>query len=336
MPRLTLATFNCENLLMRCDFRAAGIARGRERFTGIDDRARAERADALFNVLAEDDRTLTAQALAATGADVCAVQEIENLVTLTAFDQRYVAPLRTRAFAHRILEEGNDTRGIDIGLLSDLDVVRVHSHAHATFGRMNLRGPDGAGPNDLVFKRDCLEIDVVQDGRVLTLFLCHLKSMQGGRRATRPIRLAEAKAIRQIIEARFPKPAETDWVVLGDCNDFTEIDGVPQDDHGLMPLLKDGFAVDLLPLVESDPMQRWTHHFPDDDTYSALDHMLLSPRLAEQNRQASVKIIREGLPYRAARYQGFRFPGIGWGNPKASDHCPLAATLQFEGVALTP
>jgi endonuclease/exonuclease/phosphatase family metal-dependent hydrolase len=334
MPRIKLATFNCENLLMRCDFRAAGIAEARERFTGIDDPSKAERADALFNVLAEDDRTLTAQALAATGADVCALQEIENLVTLTAFDQRYLTKLRTSPFAERVLIEGNDQRGIDIGLLSDLAVTRVESHARASFGTRGLDPPPGFHRNDRIFRRDCLEVDVERDGRVLTLFLCHLKSMVGGRDATRPHRALEASAIRLIIEARFPKPAEADWIVLGDCNDFTEIDGRPVDDHGLMPLLANGFAIDLVPHRMADPLMRWTHHFPDENTYSALDHMLLSPRLAEQNPRADVRIIREGLPYRAERYDGFRFPGIGWGNPKASDHCPLAATLQFEGRAL--
>ena len=33
MPVLRLATFNCENLMMRCDFAHTGIARARERLT---------------------------------------------------------------------------------------------------------------------------------------------------------------------------------------------------------------------------------------------------------------------------------------------------------------
>ena len=91
MPELRLATFNCENLMMRCDFRRAGIANVRQRLTDVDNALVAEHVDSVFDVLSEDDRTLTAQALAATGADVCALQEVENLVTLTAFDTRYIA-----------------------------------------------------------------------------------------------------------------------------------------------------------------------------------------------------------------------------------------------------
>jgi hypothetical protein len=49
----------------------------------------------------------------------------------------------------------------------------------------------------------------------------------------------------------------------------------------------------------------------------------------------ATRIIRAGSPYHAARYTGLRFPGIGWMVPKASDHCPMAATLKFEGRALS-
>ena len=58
MPELRLATFNCENLMMRCDFARAGIKRARERLTEVDDAAVAAQVDSVFNVLSEDDRTL--------------------------------------------------------------------------------------------------------------------------------------------------------------------------------------------------------------------------------------------------------------------------------------
>ena len=113
MPELRLATFNCENLMMRCDFAHAGIKRARERLTEVDDATVAAQVDSVFNVLSEDDRTLTAEALGAAQADVCALQEVENLVTLTAFDTRYLARWSGGAFEERVLLEGNDTRGID-------------------------------------------------------------------------------------------------------------------------------------------------------------------------------------------------------------------------------
>lgn len=336
MPEIRLATFNCENLMMRCDFRRSGIPNARARLTEIDDNHVAEQVDSVFNVLSEDDRTLTAQALVATRAEVCALQEVENLVTLTAFDNRYVSRWAGRPFGERVLFEGNDTRGIDVGLLSQLPVVFQRSHARETWGRLGIRPPNGESVNDYAFRRDCLEVDIVKEGRALTLFVCHFKSMHGGRARTAPVREAEARAVRRLVERRFPDPAEADWVILGDFNDYWEVDGYPAGPHGLVPLVGDGFAVDLASIAIRDPLDRWTHHYSGDGTYGALDHIFLSPRLASRNAHADVDIVRSGTPYRAERYGGPRLPGVGWVVPKASDHCPMAATLRFEGRAISP
>jgi hypothetical protein len=69
-----------------------------------------------------------------------------------------------------------------------------------------LKPPNGLSVNDYAFRRDCLEADILKDGRVLTLFICHFKSMFGGRHKTRAIRQAEAQAVRLLIERRFPIP----------------------------------------------------------------------------------------------------------------------------------
>ncbi len=107
---------------------------------------------------------------------------------------------------------------------------------------------------DYAFRRDCLEADIVKDGRVLTLFVCHFKSMYGGRRKTRAVRRAEAQAVRLIIERRFPDPANAEWVILGDFNDYFERDGHRLHNHGLGPLIDGGFAVDLATHAIADPM----------------------------------------------------------------------------------
>ena len=331
MPSLRLATFNVENLLMRCDFKRAGVVGAERKINQISNAAEANRIDAVFNVLSEDDRTLTAQALAAARADVCALQEVENLVTLTAFHNRYLGRWTDRPYSERLLHEGNDGRGIDVALLSRVPVLRHRSHAGASFGSLGLAPPKGKSARSRVFRRDCLEVDIVKDGRVLTLYICHFKSMHGGRERTRPIREEEAFAVRTIIERRFAKPEEEDWIILGDLNDYLEIDGQPVDDHGLHPLVGDGFALDLAMLTVPDGFDRWSHHYPKEDTYSALDHILLSPALAGLNRSATASYVRAGMPWRCARHTGWRFPGIGWSKPKASDHCPFAATIEFTG-----
>ncbi len=331
MAELRIATFNCENLMMRCDFARAGIANAASRLTDVSTAEVADKVDARFNVLSEDDRTLTAQALAATRADVCALQEVENLVTLTAFHNRYLTRWTSQPYMTRILHEGNDSRGIDVALLSRRPVTRQASHAAKTFNALGIPPPTGTSGSARAFRRDCLEIDVVKDGRALTLFICHFKSMYGGREKTQPIRLAEARAVRALIEQRFPAPEKAEWLILGDFNDYTEIDGKPVTENGLHPLTDDGFSVDLAMLRVADPMQRWSHYYPREKTYSALDHIFLSPRLAKDNTASEARFIRAGAAWRCERHKGYRLPGVGWARPKASDHCPLVATIQFEG-----
>lgn len=331
MPILRIATFNVENLLMRCNFKQFAVDGVPQKLDQVSDPAEASRIDEAFNVLSEDDRTLTAQALAATRADVCALQEVENLVTLTAFHNRYLARWIDRPFPNRILHEGNDGRGIDVALLSRARVISHRSHAEETFGSLGLKPPKGKSSDSRVFRRDCLEVDIEKDGHVLTLYVCHFKSMHGGRMKTRAIRQQEAQAVRAIIERRFSNPSSSEWIILGDLNDYLEIDGTHVDDHGLGPLIDDGFAVDLAPMVISDGFERWSHHYAHKDTYSALDHMLLSPVLAGLNQKASAAYVRAGVPWRSTRHNGWRLPGVGWSNPKASDHCPFAATIEFTG-----
>ncbi len=329
MPVLRLATFNAENLLMRCQFKAAGVKDLRGKLTAVSDQAQAEAVARVFDVLSEDDRTLTAQALVATRADVCALQEVENLVTLTQFHDKYLSRWSDRPYDHHILHEGNDLRGIDVGVLSRLEIARRTSHAALRFVDLDITPPPKTHRNERIFRRDCLELDVIKDGQALTLFVCHFKSMHGGRKKTRPVRQVEALAVRKLIEARFETPARAKWAILGDLNDYLEIDGARDTAHGLAPLTDDGFAKDLAMACLSDPLERWSHHYAPLSQYTALDHILVSPALAAMNRQAEVKYIRAGVPWRSERHKGYRLQGVGWSNPKASDHCPLVANLVF-------
>lgn len=315
--------------MMRCDFSGQSIPDLARKINQVDDADKANQIDRVFDVLSEDDRTLTAQALSAAQADVCCLQEVENLVTMTAFHNRYLRRWLRKGYFYRALIEGNDQRGIDVGVLSRAKIIRKESHARKTYADLGIIPPKGYHPNDRVFRRDCLEIEIEKQGKSLTLFVCHFKSMNGGRIETRPIREAEAQAVRILIEQRFQDPAASNWMALGDFNDYFEIDGETFKDHGLGPLVNDGFAVDAATQYETDPTNRWTHYYSREEVYGALDHIFISPSLAERNKEARVRIVRAGQPMRAERYKGHRFDGIGWMRPKASDHCPMSVTLSL-------
>lgn len=365
--KLRIGTFNVENLLTRHRFQPGGrfetdAAMSLFHFPRAEERDAVERSLAV--ALEDDKRQMTALAIAEARADLWMLQEVDSLASLQAFFANYVHRSADHRYGHFALIDGNDRRDIDIGFAARRDLfspaqVVVRSHKDMTFAQAGAHDGDlaalGIGPNDKVFARDCLEVALDLGGRQLSLFGCHLKSMNNGRddgrQATLPIRRAEARAIRQIVKERFGAGwREANWIVLGDLNAYRiglgpQAVTVDEGDSGIEPLLED-FAVD--PMVLLPPHERWTHfrRFWSEErqqlveTHMPLDHILLSPALAAANPAPAMQMIRRGLPYRvpldprsADRSMATlattadRYPRVGWDRPKASDHCPLTIDL---------
>ncbi|CAN7153894.1 endonuclease/exonuclease/phosphatase family protein [Aminobacter aminovorans] len=365
---LRLATFNVENLMNRFDY------------SGYRNQLNEDRTLALFEIHSEaeyrlleqaraiahadDMRQLTALAIAETRADIICLQEVDNIEALKAFEYGYLFKMVGQGYQHKYTTSGNDSRGIDVAVMmraetshgEPIEFVRMTSHAHVTFEQFGLHTPElaslGQEPFERIFRRDCLEIDVKIGGKPLTIYSVHFKSMGSprnglnGRDATMPVRIAEAKAVRRIIEDRFGKDHSADkrWVICGDMNDYRErlvISGDAYQGYGFTPVketascldvfLADGFAENV---VERRPeMDRWTLYHtrgPLERHLCQLDYILLSPSLARTNEQALPDIIRRGQPWRTIFPPGQevdRYPRAGWDRPKASDHCPVAVTL---------
>ena len=375
---IRIATFNVENLFSRLAFAddvpADDLLVGNYEF---DDPAERKLARRIVEAAASDDkRQLTALALHAARADVTCLQEVDGKTALDVFYQRYFKRLiepevarerkalqraaaragqqlnpdalyaadKRHYFDWRVVLDGNDGRGIDVGVMSKLP-ISVRTHAHRTFAELGVwtdelrnyrekaSGRDRLGPNDRVFMRDCLEIDLKVNGRPLTLYTVHFKSMHPNRDLTRPYRRAEALAVKAIIAERFGDVAgDRNWIICGDMNDYIEIDGLPVvDDHGkrvpsaLDVLLQDGYSENVM--RRRAPEDRWTTYHGPEDSYTQLDFMLFSPALAKANADMVPEVIRAGQPYRATRHDGQRFPRVGWDRPKASDHCPVVCEI---------
>jgi predicted extracellular nuclease len=366
---LRLATFNVENLNNRFDF------------SGFRNELRQDRTLKLYDIKSEaeykqleqarviahtdDTRQLTGLAIAETGADILCMQEVDNLDALHAFEYGYLFKMIGRGYRHKYMIEGNDGRGIDVAVMmreatrdgQTIEFQRMESHAHLTYADLDLYDDDIAvtnRPADRIFRRDCLEIDVRVGGRPLTLYVTHFKSMGSprngvdGRTATMPVRSAEARAVRHIIESRFGKgkTAGKRWVICGDMNDYQErvviggdrINGFtfsPQlEQHSAIDVFtSDGFAENVM--RRRPEMDRWTLFHtrgPEEQHLCQLDYLLLSPSLAKQNAGSSPDIVRAGQPYRTIFPDGqdvARYPRTGWDRPKASDHCPVAMTLDM-------
>ncbi|MER8982666.1 MULTISPECIES: endonuclease/exonuclease/phosphatase family protein [unclassified Mesorhizobium] len=372
---LRLATFNVENLMNRFDF------------SGYRNQLNEDRTLALFDIQSEaeyrileqaraiaqsdDTRQLTALAIAATRADIICMQEVDNIEALKAFEYGYLFKMVGQGYRQKYTTAGNDSRGIDVAVMmrnetaqgQPIEFVRMTSHAYVTYEQFGLHTPElealGNQANERIFRRDCLEIDVTVGGVPLTLYLVHFKSMGSprngldGREATMPVRIAEAQAVRRIIEERFggdtadkSGAADKRWAICGDMNDYRQrvkvagdaIDGyrfevVDEALSCINVLTAGGFCENV---VERRPeMNRWSFYHtrgPEERHLCQLDYILLSKGLAASNATAVPDIIRNGQPWRTIFPPGQeveRFPRAGWDRPKASDHCPVAITLDI-------
>jgi endonuclease/exonuclease/phosphatase family metal-dependent hydrolase len=360
---IRIATFNLENLYARFDF--AGKVNRESRVVGtyaVADKSEYETVRMAFEAVASDDvRQLTALAIADTCADVVCLQEVDSEQALDVFYSNYLHPVLRQRFAqatkawgederragdarffydHRHVLTGNDTRGIDVGVLSRTPVA-VKSNAALTYDFIADAPLDwdaltarNIKREDRILRRDCVVTEVDVDGAPLTIFNCHFKSMSpngrngDGRVDSQPLRAAEVWAVRRLIEQRFAgAPQNANWVVCGDFNDFCEVDGAPARHSALGPLFADDFAID--PMRRRPAHDRWTHYYAEGDAHVQLDYILLSPRLAAANPHVAPEILRKGLPWRVPRLENApRYPRIGWARPKASDHCPVVIELE--------
>lgn len=366
MP-VRLATFNVENLLRRFDFSGFRDPNGQDRAIALFDIEKGEEFRALERARAvtqsDDSRQQTALSIAAADADIFCLQEVESEEALEAFEHGYLHRMLGASYRGKHVSRGNDPRGIDVGVMfrehtaagEPIKLVATRSHAARTFAELGLLTPEleerGFHGRDRVFRRDCLEADFRIGGKSLTLLVVHLKSMGGGRDglpgrdASMPLRTAEARAVRRIVERRFPG-GEGAWAICGDLNDYRErllvgggvLDGFTftparEQASALDVFLQDGFAVD--PVARRPEDDRWTLFHargPQERHLCQLDYILISPQLAAANADALPDIVRAGQPWRTPFPPGqevARFPRLGWDRPKASDHCPVAVTLDL-------
>ncbi|MFI2367551.1 endonuclease/exonuclease/phosphatase family protein [Streptomyces sp. NPDC018833] len=315
MTTLRLATFNVENLFARWRFKA-GIDPSTANSRGwIVDQTR-------FEELGVDDKAITGAAVREIQADVLCLQEVENVDTLKHFRAQALGGRSQYPYVAGV--DGNDPRLIDVAVLSKWPITRIRSHQHFM---------DPANPTATLFSRDCLEVDIeveVSQGQrtPVTLFVNHFKSMLGGRAQTRAKRERQAKTVMDIVTDRFGREAPGDhpFVVLGDLNDYLEPDG--DGSSGIDQVVNWDQVDNVVTRLPGD--DQWTHYWSGGDEYRQLDYLLLSNSLAQQAPQVLPEIFRKGIPLRATRYKGPRFPGVGQDKPKASDHCPVIFDLEVQ------
>jgi hypothetical protein len=148
----------------------------------------------------------TARVIHELDADLIAVVEAETRLALRDFSRVMLRRVGGEPYAHSMLIQGNDDRGINVGLMTkkgfEFEAERTHVFDLA--------------PNDeRIFSRDCIEYTIrTPGGTELVLLVNHFKSKRGGGDAKR---LQQATRVQEIVTERLR--AHANLIVLGDFND---------------------------------------------------------------------------------------------------------------------
>ncbi len=263
---------------------------------------------------------LTAAVIFEVGADVLALVEAESRPVLKSFQSILASKLgQPEMYKHLMLVDGNDMRGIDVGLgtREGFPIGRVRSHVD------DLK-PDGAA----IFSRDCPEYEVVTpSGQTIMVLPNHFKSKFGGNDPTsRAKRRAQSTAVAEFYR-RLVAEGHENIVVLGDLNDSP-------DSEDLAPLLQ---ITDLRDVSEHPNFTEFEYNADRPDrgigTYGLgndgdkIDYLLLSPALFD-------KVTLGGI-FRKGAWPGSRpprwevYPQLSAKQHAASDHHLIWADIDI-------
>ncbi len=204
----------------------------------------------------------TAMVMRDVDADVLGVVEADNRTALELFSELLLKKVGGKPYQHVMLIDGNDDRGIDVGILTreGYDILSITSHVDDT-----LHGKR-------IFSRDC-PVYVIQTkkGNELVVLVNHLKSKgYGPPRVSSALRETQARRVASIYRSLL-KAGKPNIVVLGDFNDFP---GSPP----LQPLLANTNLKDISthPTFTNDGLQGT---FGRGSPKEKFDYLLLSPAL---------------------------------------------------------
>jgi endonuclease/exonuclease/phosphatase family metal-dependent hydrolase len=144
---------------------------------------------------------MTAKVIAEIGADIIGIVEAEDRPSLVRFNSELLGG----QYGHAMLVDGNDERGIDVGLMtrSGFEIKSIRS---------NVDTRDNVG---IVFSRDCAEYQLMTPGgTTLHVLLNHFKSQSGGGGSQRKRQAAEVRRIVNRLVAQ-----DRHVVVMGDLNE---------------------------------------------------------------------------------------------------------------------
>lgn len=204
----------------------------------------------------------TARVMTELDADILGVVEAESRPALMEFCDTVLRQQGGPDYAHIMLIDGNDSRGIDVGIMTkrDFQIGEMRSHV------------DDFANGERIFSRDCPEFEITLPGGDSILVLVnHFKSKGYGLPAASTARRRlQAARVAEIYQQR-RNEGYGYIAIMGDLNDFPA-------SAALEPLLKD---TDLQDISEHPGFDNSGHI----GTYGLcnpndkIDYLLLSPEL---------------------------------------------------------
>ena len=222
----------------------------------------------------ETTRINTAKVLKAVAADVQCLVEVESREVLGNFNGDMLV---AKKFPYNILVDGNDPRGIDVGLLSRYPIKNIRTH---------IFDKEKPTSRSFLFSRDCLEVELqVSNNQSLHLLCNHFKSkgFSGSQKDADKRRGLQADKVKEILKNNYD--LTKDWVVvIGDFNDTP-------DSKPLQQLLNTANLTDVLHLkFGNDSEKRYTYFYKKK---TQIDFILVSKPLSNLFKDAGVE--RRGM-----------------------------------------
>lgn len=292
VKNFTIATWNVENMFLKVPEDIPGkkptmLNYTKNSFHDITDFFNT--TDSRTPIKPEKQLLAAAEALKSINADIVALQEVNNMEDLDTFQKKYMGK---DAYPYSVLIEGNDGRGIDVGVLSKYPIMKAYTHRDYSF-TIPQKKEKG------FFSRDLLEAIIkITPQYEIKIFVTHAKSQRGGEASDRK-REGEAQAANTIINKHLSLEPNIPTFLAADLNDKPGSPSIKilcgPDSPLRDPLEKEG--------KQNEP----THH-NEKFGNTKLDYILVSPATMKQYQEKSSTIYHTKTVH------------------DASDHDPIKAT----------
>ena len=256
----------------------------------------------------EESTRMTAKVISDLNADILGVIEAEDRPSLVRFNDDLLGKL----YGHVMLVDGNDERGIDVGILAreefEIQSVRPNVDTRDTHG--------------IVFSRDCPEYELrTPIGTIVYLLINHFKSQFGGGGKKRR---RQADEVRRIVDRLVGQGQHV--IVMGDLNEGLTSQGANSPNFDA--LFKSSPLVDCYQLLPAFNVGERQGTYNSCTARNRLDYILISQSL--KSKFIGGGVFRRGLRGRTVGLPLWDvYPQISDASEQASDHAAVFIDLDI-------